>query len=305
MSLEENIKAVRRFNRSVTRKIGALQEGLLHSSLSLPEARIIYELYHCQEITLTQLAKELELDLGYLSRLITKLETGKYIQKKASDEDARQKVLSLTSEGTKAAEILDRRSKEEVTEMLNQLSREEQTQLLSAMSTIEELFGGYKYAKPYFLRPHRLGDVGLITHLHGKHVSPHYGWGEPFEALVGKITSDFQKNYQPERERCIVAERNGEMIGCIFLVDDGKNIGKLRLLYVSPDSRGLGLGKRLVDEVICFAKEVGYDKIMLWTNDILKPARHIYSKAGFQLVHEEPNEEFGEGLIGETWELKL
>lgn len=157
----------------------------------------------------------------------------------------------------------------------------------------------------YHLRDHQLGDMGYITYLHAIHVATEYGWGEPFEAMIGEITSEFQKNYNPDRERCVVAERNGEIIGCVFLVDAGENVAKLRVLFVSPEARGLGLAQVLVDEVIKIAKEVNYDKIELWTMNTLKAARYIYKKAGFEIVHEEPNREFGEDLIGETWELNL
>lgn len=157
----------------------------------------------------------------------------------------------------------------------------------------------------YILREHQLGDMGYITYLHAIHVATAYGWGEPFEAMVGEITSEFQKNYNPERERCIIAEKEGDIIGCIFLVDGGNNQAKLRLLYVSPEARGLGLAQKLVEEVIKIAREFEYDKIQLWTTNILEAARYIYKKFGFTLVHEEPNQEFGEDLIGETWEMEL
>jgi GNAT superfamily N-acetyltransferase len=157
----------------------------------------------------------------------------------------------------------------------------------------------------YTLRNHQLGDMGYITYLHAIHVATAYGWGEPFEAMVGEITSNFQKNYNPKRERCIIAEKKGEIIGCVFLVDAGDNVAKLRLLYVSPEARGLGLAQALVNEVIKIAEQIKYDKMVLWTTNVLDAARYIYRKAGFELVHEEPNKEFGEELIGETWERKL
>lgn len=305
-TIEARINAVRQFNRFFTRQIGVLREGLLHSPYPLTEARIIFELAQRQGLTATDLGRELGLDAGYLSRLLTRLEQQGLLEKVRSETDGRQRLLSLTPEGTQAFALLDQRSREEITEMLTELSEEDQQRLLKAMETIERVFSkGLKYSEPFVLRPHESGDMGWVVHRHGILYQQEYGWDQHFEALVAQIVSDFITHYNPERERCWIAEMNGEIVGSVFCVQASETVAKLRLLLVEPRARGLGLGSRLTQECIRFARQRGYQKMTLWTNSVLVAARHIYAKEGFTLIEEEPYHSFGHDLISETWELPL
>ena len=304
--IDERISIVRHFNRSFTRQIGVLREGLLHSPYTLTEARIIFELAHRERTTASQLGRELGLDPGYLSRILGQLEQRGLTEKRRSDNDGRQFLLSLTAEGRKVAQLLDQRSRDEVAEMLNGLSEGEQQRLIKAMQDIEGILTrGFKFSEPFFLRSHQPGDMGWVTHRHGVLYAREYGWDERFEALVAQIVADFVNNYDPAHEHCWIAEMEGEIVGSVFLVRGSESVAKLRLLLVEPNARGLGLGTHLVEACIRFARQHGYQKIQLWTNNVLLAARHIYQKAGFKLVAEEPHHSFGHDLIGETWELIL
>ena len=303
---EERIGDVRQFNRFFTRQIGVLREGLLHSPYPLTDARILFELGQTDQLTASRLGRELGLDAGYLSRILARLEQQGLIEKVRSENDGRQLLLSLSSVGREAFALLDQRSREEVSEMLNDLSEEDQQRLLKAMQTIESvLTKGFKFSEPFVLRPHEPGDMGWVAHRHGVLYAQEYGWDEHFEALVAQIVADFINDYNPARERCWIAEMDGEIIGSVFVVQSSETVAKLRLLLVEPKARGLGLGTRLVEECIRFARRRGYQKLMLWTNNVLLEARHIYVKTGFQLVAEETHHSFGHDLIGETWELVL
>lgn len=303
---EERIGTVRQFNRFFTRQIGVLREGLLHSPYSLTEARILFELGQSNQVTASKLGRELGLDAGYLSRILARLEQQGLLEKVRSENDGRQLLLSLTASGREAFALLDQRSREEVAEMLEDLSEEDQQHLLKAMQTIESLLSnGFKFSEPFVLRPHEPGDMGWVTHRHGVLYAQEYGWDEHFEALVAQIVADFINHYNPARERCWIAEMDGEIIGSVFVVQSSETVAKLRLLLVEPKARGLGLGTRLVEECIRFARRRGYQKLMLWTNSVLLEARHIYEKTGFHLVAEEAHHSFGHDLIGETWELVL
>ncbi len=305
-TLEERISAVRHFNRFFTRQIGVLREGLLHTPYSLTEARILFELAQRHELTASDLCRELGLDAGYLSRILARLEQQGLLEKVRSEADGRQRLLRLTAQGKNAFTLLDQRSRDEVAEMLNELSEGDQQRLLKAMETIKQVLSkGFKYAEPFFLRSHEPGDMGWVTYRHGVLYSQEYGWDEHFEALVASIVADFINNYNPEREHCWIAEMNGEIVGSVFVVQASATDAKLRLLLVEPKARGLGLGTRLVEECIRFARRRGYQKLMLWTNSILVEARHIYEKTGFKLVAQEAHHSFGHDLIGETWELLL
>ncbi len=303
---EDRIGAVRHFNRFFTRQIGVLREGLLHSPYSLTEARILFELAHRDHLTASDLCRELGLDAGYLSRILASLEQRGLIEKVRSENDGRQRLLRLTSEGENAFALLDQRSRDEVSEMLNELSEEDQQRLLKAMQTIESVLDkGFKFSEPFVLRPHESGDMGWVTYRHGVLYAQEYGWDERFEALVAQIVADFINNYNPARERCWIAEMDSEIVGSVFVVQSSETVAKLRLLLVEPRARGLGLGTRLVQECIRFARRSGYQKLMLWTNSVLIEARHIYQKTGFTLVAQEAHHSFGHDLIGETWELVL
>jgi DNA-binding MarR family transcriptional regulator/N-acetylglutamate synthase-like GNAT family acetyltransferase len=300
------IDAVRRFNRFFTRRIGVLREGLLHTPYSLTEARILFEISHRAEVAAADLSRELGLDPGYLSRILARLEQKGLIDKVRSETDARRRLLSLTLQGQEAFSLLDSRSREEVAEMLCELSEGDQRRLLEAMQTIEGVLDkGFKYSEPFFLRQHRPGDMGWVVHRHGVLYAREYGWDERFEALVAHIVADFVNNFDSARERCWIAEMGGEIVGCVFLVRASDTVAKLRLLLVEPEARDLGLGTRLVEECIRFARQSGYTTLTLWTNSVLDAARHIYEKHGFKLVEEEEHHSFGRDLVGQNWELAL
>jgi len=300
------VDAMRGFNRFYTKQIGVLHEGLLGSEFSLTEVRVLYELAHRKTPTATALAKELNLDPGYLSRILRRFETRRLVGKRASTTDGRQTLLSLTPRGRKVFAPLNARSHREVAAMLGPLSAAEQRQLLSAMGTIERLLGDRPAPRvPYLLRSPRPGDMGWIIHRHGALYAQEYGWDERFEALVAEIAARFIQNLDPKRERCWIAERDGNTVGSVFLVTKSKTVAQLRLLLVEPMARGLGIGNRLVRECVRFARRAGYRKIVLWTNSVLHAARHIYEETGFRLIHQESHRSFGHDLIGETWELTL
>lgn len=305
--LQVNVDKIREFNRFYTRKIGVLREDLLHSKFSLTESRIIYELAHNETKTASDLCKELGLDPGYISRILKRFEKKGLINRVNSEDDGRSRIIQLTPNGLKEFEVLNSRSNEEIEDILSDLPNEEQRKLLQAMNTIETLLNkNLKFSEPFFLRSFESGDMGWVVHRHGVLYREEYGWNEDFEALVAEIVSDFIKNYDPQKERCWIAEMNGEIVGSVFLVKKSEKVGKLRLLLVEPKARGFGLGTKLVEECIRFAKRVGYEEITLWTNSVLVEARHIYKKAGFKLTEtEEKKKNFGHELIGETWELQL
>lgn len=308
-TLEDRITSIRAFNRFFTRQIGVLREGLLHSPYSLTEARVMYELAYHGDRLASVLGRELGLDQGYLSRLLGKFEMEGLIEKVPSETDRRARLLRLTKKGRKVFEPLDRRSRDEVAEMLGSLSDEDQKRLLDAMRSIQNLLGEHgrlKYAEPFFLRAHESGDMGWVIHRHGVIYAQEYGWDERFEALVAQICADFINNFDPLKEHCWIAEMNGEIVGSVFLTNsDEEGVAKLRLLLVEAKARGYGLGTRLVEECVRFARRKGYKKIKLWTNSVLLEARHIYKKTGFTLASSEPHHSFGHDLVGETWELHL
>src|SRR5262245_30093412 len=300
------VESVRSFNRFYTRKIGVLSERVLKSQFSLAEARIIYELAQREKATATGLGVGLGLDAGYLSRLLAAFKKRGLISRKPSETDGRQSVISLTEKGRKAFAELNARSHNEIEAMLGRLSPADQNRLIEAMRAIEGLLGAQPEQKvPYIIRPHQPGDMGWVTYRHGVLYNQEYGWDEEFEALVAEITAKFIKNFDPKRERCWIAESCGEIAGCVFLVKKSKTVRQLRLLLVEPSARGMGIGKRLVNECVRFARLSGYKKMTLWTNSVLDAARHIYEEAGFRLVLEEPHHSFGHDLVGQNWELKL
>ncbi len=304
--IDQHVSAVRRFNRFYTRQIGVLHEGLLQSPFSLTEVRVLYELAHRDNLTAAELAKGLGLDAGYLSRILRRFEYSGLIDKTLSETDGRRSHLRLTQQGRDAFAPLNQRSHDEVAAILGRLSATEQNRLLDAMRTIEEVLSAQPNERvPYLLRPHQPGDMGWVIHRHGVLYSQEYGWDEQFEALVAEIAAKFLQTFDPKRERCWIAEKDGAIVGSVFLVKQSDEVAKLRLLLVEPAARGLGIGSRLVGECMRFARQAGYKTITLWTNDVLHAARHVYEKAGFRLVHEEPHHSFGHDLIGQTWELML
>jgi len=303
---DNHIAAVRNFSRVYTRQIGFLRKGLQHSKYSLTEARIVFELAHRTNLTASDLCRELDLDAGYLSRILNKLEQQNLIEKSRSDEDGRQRLIKLTYEGQKAFELLDQRSNDEVSEILNKLSSGDRVNLVDAMATIEGILDkSFKYSEPFYLRQHEAGDMGWVIHQHGLLYHREYGWDERFEMLVARICLDFVNTYDAQREHCWIAEMQGEQVGSIFCIRENEDVAKLRLLLVSPKMRGSGLGTLLVNECIRFARRAGYKKLTLWTSDILVEARKIYDKADFLLVEEERHRSFGHDLVGQNLELVL
>ncbi|HEU4352648.1 MAG TPA: helix-turn-helix domain-containing GNAT family N-acetyltransferase [Burkholderiales bacterium] len=297
------VDAVRRFNRFYTRRIGVLRPGYLGSPFPLPLARVLYELGQRGECTASELGGDLDLDLGYLSRLLQSLRRQGLVQGQASKQDGRRVHLSLTTKGRRAYQSLDARSREEVAGMLGKLAAPEQVRLVGALETVE----GVLERKPaeVTLRGHRSGDMGWVVQAHGRLYYAEYGWDERFESLVAGIAKDFLDNLDPSRERCWIAEMAGEPVGSVFVVKQSRAVAKLRLLIVEPKARGRGLGKRLVEECIAFARGKGYRKLVLWTQSNLAAARAIYAKSGFKRVKRRPHREFGVRLVGEYWELKL
>ncbi len=305
--IDQRIAAVRRFNRFYTPLIGLLNEGYLQSPFSLTQVRVLYELAHREKTTASELCQELKLDAGYLSRILGGFRKQILIEQKPSKVDGRQNILSLTEQGQQVFAPLDRRSHGQIGALLGRLPAEDQIRVVEAMRVIEALLGASppEPKVPYVLRSHRSGDMGWVVHRHGVLYAQEYGWDEQFEALVASIVAKFIQNYDPKRECCWIAERDGESVGSVFLVNESETVARLRLMLVEPKARGLGIGTRLVEECVHFARSAGYRKIVLWTNSVLAAARHIYQKAGFRLVHEEAHRSFGHDLIGETWELDL
>lgn len=308
----QTLAGMRQFNRFYTRQLGLLDECLLGSGFSLTEARVLYELAQGTAGTASALRRELKVDAGYLSRLLKKFEARGLISRSTSSSDAREVVLGLTDAGQAAFAPLDAASCAQATSLVAHLDEAGQRSLLQAMQTISALLtAAAEVAVPYVLRPLQAGDVGWIIHRQGLYYANEFGFDESFEALVAEIAAGFVKNFDPRRERCWIAERCGEVVGSVFLMRDSNGsdgsdeVARLRLLYVEAQARGLGIGRRLVDEAIRFARGKGYRRLTLWTNAQLLAARHVYETAGFQLVAEERGEKFGSDFHGQTWTLEL
>jgi DNA-binding MarR family transcriptional regulator/GNAT superfamily N-acetyltransferase len=308
----EQVARVRAFNRDYTRRIGVLSDGLLGSPYSLTEMRVMYELAHRSGVTAAELADELDLDRGYLSRLLKRFESKKLLAKTSSPEDGRRQHLQLTPEGMHVFQPLNLRSQEQVREMLTALSDERRSAVLDAMEVIQTSLSGAPNAiesatkkLPVTLRAHRPGDMGWVVQRNAEVYHQEYGWTDAYEALVAEITAEFLKKFDPLRERCWIAEYDGRRVGCIFAVAKDETTAKLRLLLVEPDARGLGVGRLLVNECVNFARDKGYQKMVLWTQETLTAARRIYAAVGFRRTAQEPHHSFGHDLAGETWELEL
>ena len=301
------IEAVRRFSRFYTRQIGLLEEGLLKTPFTLTEGRVIYELAHHERTTATHLGEELGLDAGYLSRVIRALQRRGVLEKQASEDDRRRYLLSLTGKGEKAFAQLNAASRAGVGAMLDELTVTEQERLVHAMSTINDVLAQPEHRVPYILRPHGPGDMGWVVQRQALLYNTEYGWGEEFEALCAEIVAHFIRNFDPKKERCWIAEKEGENVGSVFIVrhPEREGVAKLRLLFVEAQTRGLGIGRRLVQECTRFARQAGYHTITLWTNSVLDAARAIYEKEGYVLVQEQAHYSFGHDLVGQNWELVL
>nr|WP_307644549.1 bifunctional helix-turn-helix transcriptional regulator/GNAT family N-acetyltransferase [Variovorax boronicumulans] len=301
------VKAIRQFNRFYTRQIGAL-DPYLGSAMSLTDVRLLYELAHRETAVASEIGRDLGLDAGYMSRILRRFESEGWLTREPHARDARQSVLRLTEAGHAAFAPLQQKSRDEAAALLAPLAPAQQNQLVRAMSTMQSLLDpAAAPAKPQaaILRDPAPGDIGWVVQQHGEIYAREYGWDSSFEALVAQIAGEFLLKFQPEWERCWIAELNGERMGSIFVVRKSASVAQLRLLILSPAARGLGLGGKLVDECIAFARRKGYKKMTLWTNSDLVAARAIYAKRGFQLVKSEPHESYGKQLVGETWEMKL
>lgn len=308
--LSSRIDTVRRFNRYYTRTIGVLQEGWLNGPFSLTEARVLFELAHREKPTATLVRNGLDLDAGYLSRILATFEKRGLVEKTPSDDDGRQTLLALTNKGREQFAPLEARTVEHVAGMLRALSENQQRQLIDAMHTIEKLLAPARKPEPtgkaaYLLRPHQLGDMGWVVHRQGLLYAQEYGYDEHYEALAAEIVAKFIQHQDANRERCWIAEKDGDVSGSVFLVAESKTTARLRLLYVEPFARGLGIGSRLVAECVRFARQAGYKKIVLWTQSELDAARHIYKRAGFRVVGKKRHHSFSKDLVAETWELSL
>jgi DNA-binding MarR family transcriptional regulator/GNAT superfamily N-acetyltransferase len=309
-SVPHVIRTVRRFNRFYTKQIGLLQDRMLSSPFSLTEVRILYEIAHRRKPTASDLIEELGLDPGYLSRSLSKLEELGLLKKERSQEDGRQSFLALTPKGQSTFRPLESRSNRQVARMLDRLTPGQRSQLLSAMHTIEERLDAsdapQAHSGAYTLRSHRPGDMGWVVHRHGELYWREYRYDERFEALVAKVVADFIQRFDPKRERCWIAEKDGEIVGTVFLVKKSKTVCKLRLLLVEPAARGLGIGRRLVSECVRFGRKAGYKKMVLWTQSELGAARHLYKEAGFRLAGRKRHNSWGRRtLVSEVWELNL
>lgn len=298
------VPVVRGFNRFYTRQLGLLRPGYLSSPFSLTEVRVLYELAHRDGPTAAELASDLGLDAGYLSRILQRFGKRGMLSREASDRDARRSHLSLTAKGRKEFAPLEALAAREIAAMLKKLAAEDRRQLTEAMQSIEKLLGE-RQASGYILREHRPGDMGYVVHRHGLLYAQEYGYDMTFEALVAEIVAKFVQNFDPKCERCWIAETDGAIAGSVFLVKKSKSVAKLRLLLVEPSARGLGIGRRLVEECIRFARDKGYKKVVLWTQSELTAARRIYEKAGFRLIASEAHHSFGKDLVAETWEILL
>jgi DNA-binding MarR family transcriptional regulator/GNAT superfamily N-acetyltransferase len=302
---QDFVAVLRAFNRFYTRQIGVI-DGSASSPFSLAEARVLYELAHREQPTATEIRKELGLDAGYMSRILREFERRRLITRVRSKSDERHKFLSLTGKGRNAFLPLDKRSNRDIAAMLESLSSDQQKQLIQSVQTIHTLLGDHPEPKAlYLLRQHEPGDMGWIVSRQAFLYADEYGWDNTYEALAAEIVARFIKSFDPKRERCWIAERDGNRVGGVFIAKETDEIAKLRLLHVEAKARGLGIGKRLVEECIRFSRQAGYRKITLWTQSILSAARHIYEQEGFRLVREEKHRSFGKDLTAETWELDL
>jgi DNA-binding MarR family transcriptional regulator/GNAT superfamily N-acetyltransferase len=304
--LDRRIAAIRRFNRFYTQKLGVLSEAFLNTPFSLTEARVLHALAHRDGATATWLGRELDLDPGYLSRILRDFERQGLILRNPSLQDGRQTLISLTPDGREAFAPLDRASQSEIGNLLAPLAEADQDRLVAAMRAISGLLGDAQEAGPAFiLRPHRPGDMGWVASRHGALYNEEYGLNHKMEAYVADVVAKFLRELDPGREHCWIAEQDGAPVGSVMLVRENDEVARLRMLIVEPKARGFGVGRRLVEECIRFARQAGYREVTLWTHSILTAARRIYASVGFEIVETETHDEFGPELLGETWILRL
>jgi DNA-binding MarR family transcriptional regulator/GNAT superfamily N-acetyltransferase len=305
--LDARAQAMRSFNRFYTRRIGVVRDRLLDSDFSLAEVRVLYELAHADGLTAKALCERLSVDAGYLSRMLNRFEKQRLLVRRAAKDDARQRELSLTPRGRRAFAPLDRRAHDEIADLLRALPPKSQDRVIAAMREIEALIAPAPGAQPPMItiRAPSPGDLGWVVRAHGAIYASEFGYDVRFEALVARIVSDFVAHFDPKTDGCWIAEVNGEPTGSVFIVRKSKTVAKLRLFIVDPSARGLGIGKRLVEDCIAFARRAGYRKITLWTQSELAAARTLYERAGFVRVASEKHRSFGKALVAETWELSL
>jgi DNA-binding MarR family transcriptional regulator/GNAT superfamily N-acetyltransferase len=302
----QRVAAVRRFNRFYTQHLGVLGDGWLDSPFSLTQARVLYEIKERDRATATDIARDLGLDAGYLSRILHGFHKSGLIRKDVSPDDGRQSFLSITATGRKAFAPLEARTERQVGAVLGRLTPPQQDHLVSAMHTVEAMIAPKAKAESeIILREPRPGDLGWVVTRHAELYAQEYQWGENFEGICAQIVADFASKFDPACERCWIAEMDGRNVGCVFLVKDSETVARLRLLLVDPAARGRGLGKRLTDECIQFARRSGYRSITLWTHSVLTAARHIYETAGFRLTSSEKRKSFGQDVVSEYWDMTL
>lgn len=298
------VQKLRAFNRFYTEVIGLLREGLLDTPYSLAESRLIFELRSERRVSPSALADRLHIDAGYVSRLVARLQKRGLVETSTSPDDRRRHQVSLTDAGHAAFELLDRKSSEEIGRLLNRLSDDGQARLISSAQTIQELLSDGR-PPTIVLRAPISGDFGWVVQRHGALYWEEYGWDETFEGLVARIVADYIKDRDPKREAAWIAELNGERVGCVFCTKKEEAVAQLRILLVEPSARGMGIGTRLVEECVRFARGARYRQIVLWTNDVLEAARRIYERVGFELVEEAKHHSFGHDLVGQNWLLNL
>ena len=296
---------VREFTRFYTRFAGVFQRGYLGTRFSVTQARIIYEVAQNGGVTASQLAKSLGVDSGYLSRILSSFEREGLLERSRSKADGRQRPLELTSSGKREFKVLDSRSQAQIEEALRALTPGQQDELVAAMRSIERLLACPPHDPIVLLRPPRPGDFGWVVERHGAIYAEEYGWDQTFEGLVTQIVLAFMKSADEKKQRCWVAERGGENVGCVFVTQHSDRVAQLRLLLVEPSARRSGLGRRLIEESVRFARQSGYKRIILWTNSILKDAARLYLRAGFRVVSQKKHRSFGHALVGQTWERNL
>jgi len=302
----DRVEAVRAFNRFYTGQIGVLREGLLDSKFLLMEARVLYELAARGESTARQLSRDLDVDPGYLSRILNGLGKGGLVEKTPAADDRRKNILNLSPAGRDEFAVLDELSRAANAELLAPLSDRDQLRLIAAMARIRGLLDPNRDGnRAFVLRPHRPGDMGDVIALHGRLYPEMFGWDETFEALVATIAADFITKFDPAWECSWIAEVDGEFAGSAFVVKVDARVSKLRLMIVDKKAQGLGIARALLNECLRFARRTGYSRMTLWTNDVQTAARGLYARAGFVMVHEEPGHDFGVDLVAETWELEL
>ncbi|GKT26664.1 helix-turn-helix domain-containing GNAT family N-acetyltransferase [Acidovorax sp. SUPP3334] len=296
------VKALRQFSRFFTRRIGVL-DAYLGSDLSLTDVRVLYELAHRSAPVASDIAKDLGLDAGYLSRILSRFEKAGWLERRPGEHDARQSLLLLTDAGHAAFAPLQQRSRDEASALLARLSPDQQTDALAAMRRLEALLSPESASRPRLvvLRDPVPGDMGWVVQLHGETYWREYGWNQEFEALVAEIAARFVREFRPGFDKCWIAEIDGARMGAAFVVRESDTTARLRMLILAQEARGMGLGGRLVDECIAFARAKGYTEMTLWTNSCLTAARHLYAQRGFTLVASEPYIAYGQSLVGETW----